>query len=115
MKNRYLYRYTTKGEGVWSAGKRLLPQYLVEEVLKNKKWLPKPNLPKGKYHFYLTEKGKEKYESTLLLSHKKYLPKIRKEKIDKKTVKNIIYQDEWQIVENMSAKVLLQNKLLILT
>lgn len=29
---RKLYRYTTNGEGVFSAGKRLLPEELVNEV-----------------------------------------------------------------------------------
>ncbi len=96
---RKLYRYTTNGEGVFSAGKRLLPEELVPEVLERKKWLPKPNLPLGNYQFYLTEKGKEMYEKTLLLSHKKYLPHIKKEIVDADDIKNIIYEDEYQVVE----------------
>ena len=73
MQSKIIYRYTSDGEGVFSAGKRLLPKNLVEEVIEAKKWLIKPKLPEGNYRFYLTEKGKEKYEETLLLSHKKYL------------------------------------------
>ncbi len=102
MKKEYLYRYTTNNEGVWSAGKRLLPKDLVEEVLEAKKGLPKPKLPEGDYRFYLTESGKRKYESTLLLSHKKYLTKIKKEKIQRHKIINIIYEDEWQVVEKVN-------------
>jgi len=94
-----MYRYTTKGEGIFSAGKRLLPNKLVEEVLEAKKWLPKPSLPKGEYRFYLTKKGKEKYEKTLLLSHKKYLEEIKLEKVEYNKLKKIVYEDEYQVVE----------------
>ena len=93
-----LYRFTTNGEGVFSAGKRLLPEELVNEVNENRKWLKKPNLGNGNYRFYLTKKGKEMYESTLLLSHKKYLPNIKLEIINKKDLIKIIYEDEWQVV-----------------
>ena len=80
MKSVKVYRYTTNNEGVFSAGKRLLPKNLVEEVLENKKWLVKPKLKYGEYRFYLTKKGKEKYETTLLISHKKYLKSINEYK-----------------------------------
>ncbi len=99
MLQKKLYRYTTNGEGVFSAGKRLLPKELIEEVLENKKWLSKPKLKEGEYRFYLTKKGKEKYEKTLLLSHKKYLVDIKLEIMNKKDLKNIIYEDEYQVVE----------------
>ena len=66
MKDKFLYRYTTEGEGVFSAGKRLLPNELVAEVLERKKWLKKPELKEGNYRFYLTKKGKKMYEKTLL-------------------------------------------------
>ena len=93
-----LYRFTTNGEGVFSAGKRLLPSELVDEVIETKKWLPKPSLLEGNYRFYLTEKGKSQYEKTLLLSHKKYLPNIICETIERAHVKKVIYEDEWQVV-----------------
>jgi len=102
MKEKYLYRYTSNGEGVFSAGKRLLPEYLVPEVLKNKKWLKKPILPEGEYRFYLTRKGKEKYDETLLLSHKRYLKNIKLEKYNYKKIKNIIYEDVYQVVEKIN-------------
>lgn len=63
LKYKKLYRYTANGEGIWSAGKRLLPEDLIEEAWEARKWMPKPQLPDGDYRFYLTEKGKEKYES----------------------------------------------------
>lgn len=98
----HLYRYTADGEGIWSAGKRLLPEELIAEAGEARKWLPKPNLPSGgKYRFYLTHKGKEQYEKTLLLVHKKYLKDIKVEKVAMGVVKkigSIVYQDEWQIV-----------------
>jgi len=43
MQSKIIYRYTSDGEGVFSAGKRLLPKNLVEEVIEAKKWLIKPN------------------------------------------------------------------------
>ena len=95
---RFVYRYTTNGEGVFSAGKRLLPEELVEEVLERKKWSKKPKLKYGNYIFYLTEQGKEVYEKTLLLSHRKYLPNIKLETISYDSLENIIYEDKYQIV-----------------
>jgi hypothetical protein len=96
-----LFRYTTNGEGVFSAGKRLLPPELISEVNERRAWLPKPSLSKGTYLFYLTEKGKEKYEKTLFLSHQKYLPNIKSEAIPRTMLKNIVYEDEWQVVEKV--------------
>ena len=96
-----LYRFTTNGEGVFSAGKRLLPETLINEVLERKKWLVKPTLPKGKYRFYLTKKGKATYEKTLLLSHKKYLSNIKSEASSKDALGKIVYEDENQVVEKL--------------
>ncbi len=96
-----LYRYTTNGEGVFSAGKRLLPEGLINEVNWNRKWLKKPNLEDGNYRFYLTKKGKEIYEKSLLLSHIKYLPNITLEVINRNAIKNIVYEDEHQLVEEL--------------
>ena len=101
MKKEILYRYTSKGEGIFSIGKRLLPKDLVNEVMDNKKWIIKPKLSEGEYRFYLTEKGKEMYEKTLLISHKKYLSNIRVESMDRKKVKNVAYEDEYQVVEKL--------------
>lgn len=36
MKQDYLYRYTSEGEGIFTAGKRLLPESLINEVLEAK-------------------------------------------------------------------------------
>lgn len=80
----------------------MLPEELVEEVLEAKKWLPKPTLKEGNYRFYLTEKGKGRYEETLLLSHKKYLFNIKCETINKNKLSKIIYEDEWQVVERLN-------------
>lgn len=96
-----LYRYTTNGEGVFSAGKRLLPEELIDEVNQNRKWLVKPNFQKGNYRFYLTKKGKETYEKTLMSSHKKYLPNIKLEVINRSKLGKIIYEDEYQVVEEL--------------
>ena len=96
-----IYRYTTKGEGVLSAGRRLMPKELTDEVLENKKWLVKPELTEGVYLFYLTEKGREEYEKKLLNSHKKYLTDIKLETHEKENLKKIVYEDEYQIVEKL--------------
>ncbi|MBS3084306.1 hypothetical protein J4411_00125 [Candidatus Pacearchaeota archaeon] len=96
-----IYRYTTKGEGVFSAGRRLMPKELTDEVLENKKWLVKPELTEGVYLFYLTEKGREEYEKKLLNSHKKYLTDIKLETHEKENLKKIVYEDEYQIVEKL--------------
>ncbi len=93
-----LYRYTANGEGVWSAGKRLLPDELVDEALEQRKWMPKPQLPEGEYTFFLTEKGKERYENTLFNTHKKYLSNIQLEEIDPTKIGEVVYEDDWQVV-----------------
>lgn len=93
-----LYRFTTNGEGVWSAGKRMLPQELVEEANENRKWLPKPNLPEGEYRFYMKEKGKVQYENTLMKTHQKYLPNIICEEVEPLSIGDVVYEDEWQAV-----------------
>ena len=101
MENKHLYRYTSKDEGIWSAGKRLLPENLIEEANEQRKWLTKPNLPKGNYIFYMTEKGKEKYDETLLTTHKKYLSDIKQQRVsfeDASKLGKIVYEDEDQIV-----------------
>lgn len=98
-----IYRYTTNGEGVWSAGKRLLPLELVDEVNENRKWLIKPNLPEGKFRFWLTEEGKEKYLSTLYATHIKYLENIElhMDSLENLNKDKIVYQDDYQIVEEL--------------
>ena len=50
MLQKKLYRYTTNGEGVFSAGKGSSKE-LIEEVLENKKWLNKPKLKEGSTDF----------------------------------------------------------------
>ena len=92
-----VYRYTAQGEGIFSIGKRLLPDALVEEAWEARKWLPKPALPKGNYRFYLTEKGRAKYEATLLQVHKEYLSDIKCEEICRSALEGVVYQDTWQV------------------
>lgn len=99
MGTQYVYRYTTNGEGVWLAGKRLLPNELIKEVNKNRSWLSKPQLPNENYTFWLTKLGKEKYEETLFKTHQKYLTNIKLEEKLYESLGKIIYQDEYQIVE----------------
>lgn len=101
MTHQKLYRYTADGEGIWSAGKRLLPEELVDEAWEQRKWMPKPELPDGEYRFFLTEKGKVQYESTLLNTHKKYLSNIECEEVDPKNVGEVAYEDEWQVVSKV--------------
>ena len=98
LKYKKLYRYTADGEGIWSAGKRLLPESLVDEAWETRKWMPKPQLPEGDYRFYLTEKGKEKYDNTLLKTHQKYLSNIKSEEIDPSTIEKAVYEDGLQVV-----------------
>lgn len=93
-----LYRYTSNGEGIYSIGKRLLPEPLAEEAWEARKWLPKPQLPEGKYRFFLTEKGKDQYENTLLKVHQKYLSNIDHQEVDSSKLGDVIYEDEWQVV-----------------
>ena len=102
MTDNILYRYTSEGEGIFSIGKRLLPENLSNEALEARKWLPKPNLPPSDdYRFYMTIKGKEQYEKTLLPIHQKYLKDIKLKETPLATVKmvgSIVYEDEWQVV-----------------
>lgn len=96
-----LYRYVTSGEGVWSAGKRLLPDELVDEANENRKWLKRPELPEGNYRFFMTEAGKEMYEKTLKRVHEKYLPNIELSETPRLEVQDIAYEDEFQVVERI--------------
>ncbi len=98
----HLYRYTADGEGIFSAGKRLLPEELVEEAREARAWLTKPDLaPSDGYRFYMTAKGKEQYEKTLLHVHRKYLKNIKVEELSMETVRATgptVYEDEYQVV-----------------
>lgn len=99
MKQEKLYRYTSNGEGIYSIGKRLLPENLANEAWEARKWLPKPVLQPGEYLFFLTEKGRRKYEETLLRIHEKYLDNIELHQLyQDELTEEVIYQDEWQIV-----------------
>ncbi|MFA7302139.1 MAG: ParB/RepB/Spo0J family partition protein [Candidatus Paceibacterota bacterium] len=98
MEHKKLYRYTSNKEGVFSAGKRLLPESLGDEALEARKWMPKPQLPEGDYRFFLTEKGKNQYERTLFKVHQKYLSNFECEEIDPQKIGNVVYEDEWQVV-----------------
>ncbi|MBI4116186.1 hypothetical protein HY449_00400 [Candidatus Pacearchaeota archaeon] len=100
MKNK-LYRYASNGEGVFSAGKRLLPKELVPEIDKIRGSIPKPNLKNGNYRFYLKSKGKKVYLKNYYPIHKKYLKNITIEKVSYNKLKNIIYEDECQVVEKI--------------
>ena len=104
-----LYRYTSNKEGVYLIGKRLLPTHLVEEVNEARKWLLKPQLPEGEYRFFLTENGKEKYESTLLPVHQKYLTNIECQEVDPAKIGVIIYEDEWQVVVKKEIPKIIQD------
>ena len=94
-----VFRYVTNDEGVWSAGKRLLPKELVDEANKNREWLSKPSLPEGNFRFWLTEKGRDKYVETLLKTHKKYLENIVVIEDVIGNLGNFVYKDEYQVVE----------------
>lgn len=97
-----VYRYTTEGEGVWSAGKRLLPDELVDEANKNRAWLKKPDISEGNYRFWMTELGKETYEQTLFKTHQKYLPDIKLEEMLRAELGDVVYEDKYQVVERLS-------------
>ena len=92
------YRFTTNNEGVYAAGKRLLPEELIDEAWEKRKWLKKPDLPSGEYQFLFTKKGKEKYEETLFHVHQKYLENIVCHTVESDTIGEVVYQDEYQIV-----------------
>ncbi len=96
-----IYRYITNGEGVWSAGKRLLPDELVEEANENRSWLKKPDLPDGNFRFWMTSDGNAKYLDTLYKTHQKYLANIEAIESDASELSKVVYQDENQIVEEL--------------
>lgn len=100
-----LYRYTTNGEGTFSAGRRLLdtqtPDFIAKVlaiVAKNKDWLVLPELEYDNLEFYWTESGKKKYEEGFLPSHSEYLPNIQLEIIKYDELKGkVVYEDEYQV------------------
>lgn len=105
MEIELVYYYTANNEGVFSAGKRLLEDAIaknivsLDEVLKAKEWLPKPELPEGEYRFYFTKEGNRIYGETLLTIHKKYLENIQCHIIPRANLKNIVYSDIYQVVQ----------------
>jgi len=104
--NELVYRFTAKTgenkrEGVWSVGKRLLPPELVEEANANRAWLNKPTLPRGDFRFWMTDKGRAMYESSLKRVHNKYLQDIQVEAVSREKLGEIVYQDEFQVVEKI--------------
>lgn len=94
--NQKLYRYTSQEKDVFS-GDTALGKNLAE-MAEAGKWLESPKLPEGSYRFFLTEKGKEEYEKSLLPLHKKYLSDISCKEADFSEIKGIVYEDEWQVV-----------------
>lgn len=101
MRTEKLYRYTVNGEGLFSVAKRLLPEELMPEINKIKGSIPNPDLPKGNYRFYLKEKGKEVYLKNYNPIHKKYLKDIKMETFDREEIDNVIYEDDFQVVEEI--------------
>ena len=55
----------------------------------------------GEYHFYLTQRGKEFYEKTLLPVHEKFLEDISCETVEKESLKYISHEDEFQVIEKV--------------
>lgn len=94
--NQKLYRYTSQEKDVFF-GDTALNKNLAE-LAEAGKWLESPKLPEGSYRFFLTEKGKEEYEKSLLPLHKKYLSDISCKEADFSEIKGIVYEDEWQVV-----------------
>lgn len=96
-----LYRYTSNGLSVWSAGKRLLPPNLSEEFDRNSEWLIKQKFSEGNYRYYLTEEGNVIYRKTLFNTHKKYLQGIRSETVQRENIElvgTIAFEDEYQVI-----------------
>lgn len=95
-----LYRYTTKGEGTFVAGRRLLTDELRAEIKECGFYLKTPKLKEGRYRFWMKEKTMDLYEHTLLPIHKKYLLNIKKEVTTRNKLSTIIFEDEYQVVES---------------
>jgi hypothetical protein len=113
-----LYRYTTNGEGTFSAGRRLIDSLsadLKAEVLsvvaKNKSWLTLPALSMDNLEFYWTELGRQKYEESFLVVHQKYLPNIQFIVTTYEQLSGpIVYEDIYQVgISSSTDKSLLPN------
>lgn len=74
-----LYRYLTNGEGVWSAGKRLLPLKLVDEANQNRAWLKNQT-----YQMVIIGFGLQKPEKKNMSRH------------STKPIKNIYRVSQWK-------------------
>lgn len=100
-----LYRYTSNGEGTFSAGRRLLDEQpkefidrMVQVVKDNKQWLVLSRIEHDNLEFFWTEKGKEEYEKTFLPMHREYLPNIEITEVKREELLGeIVYEDEHQI------------------
>lgn len=96
-----LYRHTSDKKDVFG---KIPPEDFRKEAEEAGKWLLCPELPPGEYRFFLTEKGKEEYEKTLLPVHKKYLSDISCDETDSSKLDTVAYEDEWQVVVKNEAK-----------
>ncbi|NIQ78530.1 MAG: hypothetical protein GTN93_10635 [Anaerolineae bacterium] len=92
-----LYRWTAEGEGIFAVGKRKIPKDLVPLFREQANWLFKPMLPPGDIEFLFTERGNRRYINSILPIHKKYLKKIKSKKIPRSMVKEILYEDQFQV------------------
>jgi hypothetical protein len=100
MKDETLYRYTAGGEGIFMAEDRLTPPELRLAVEKGKEWLPTIHLD-FECQFYMTPKGKEMYEMVLKPLHEVYMPPIECESVPRSSLKEIAYEDEYQVGERV--------------
>jgi hypothetical protein len=98
MKNEDLYRFTAGGEGIFMLEDKLTPPELRLAIEKGKEWLPQPHLD-CECQFYLTAKGKEMYEMILKPLHEAYMPPIECEVVKRSTLREIVYEDEFQVGE----------------
>jgi hypothetical protein len=100
MTDQTLYRYTAAGEGVFMQEDDLTPPELRAAVEAGKAWLPQPHLDCD-CQFYMTAKGKEMYETVLKPIHEVYMPPIEVEAVPRSSLKEICYEDEYQVGEKV--------------
>ncbi len=96
-----LYRVTYNNKGIYNELKKIVGKdvWLSLLSLKEFNWLPKPPTYSTENKSYFTKKGFERFKKETLPVIYKYLDKrnVKFETFDK--VENIIYSDEYQVVE----------------
>lgn len=98
--NKKYYRITYNEKGIYNELKKMVDINTWKALLASNEinWLPKPPSYAENNKSYFTEKGYKKFIQNVLPIMEKYLSKDKIKISSSKSLENIIYEDEYQVV-----------------